>query len=379
MLTPKDLKGLAELDTDGWPIISFYLRINRKQAGEENYASTIRTLIRDAETGALAIDDPQRSAIQEDLKKIAQVTTDERVMGSHSVGIIASSGAGIWQVYHLPELSENTLKIGNSVYLTPLARVLDKYIKYCVVLLNKEKARLFLVSMGEIADYSEIFDQVPKKHEQGGWSQARLQRHHEDHVMRHLKRTAELTFDFYQREGFDHLIIGGPEEVASELPAYLHNYLKDRLLTTISLDVDTATSKEILEESLKIEQRWEEGKEREAVSLLEDQLGTKGQAVAGLEATLQAIQQGQVMTVLMDEDFKASGFRCTGCNSLTVKPEEACSLCNAPVLPVEDLVNALIAETLKQDGGIEFISVAGLRGEMNQYGEIAALLRYRSG
>lgn len=379
MLTPKDLKGLAELELAGWPVISFYLQMNRKQSGAENYASTIRTLIRDAETKTLAVDDPQRSAIQDDLKRIAQITTDERVMGSHSIGIIASSGAGVWQVYHLPELSENTLRIGDSVYLTPLARVLDKYVKYCVVLINKEKARLFLVYLGEITDYSEIFDQVPRKHDQGGWSQSRLQRHHDDHVLHHIKRTADLTFDFYQREGFDHLITGGTEEVVSQFPEYLHNYLKDRILATISVDVDTATSKEILEESLKIEQRQEEDKERQLVSILEDQIGAKGQAVAGLEATLQAIQQGQVLTVLVDDAFKAGGFRCTGCNTLTVRPEDTCGYCGGSVVRVDDMLNALIAGTLKQDGNVEFISVAGLRGEMNKYGDIAALLRYRSG
>src|SRR5205085_1988119 len=79
-------------------------------------------------------------------------------------------------------------------------------------------ARLLIVSMGEIEEATAFrVDDLPPKHEQGGWSQAQYQRHHDLHVQWHLKRVTKHLADLARRRRFDRLVLAGPEEATSEL------------------------------------------------------------------------------------------------------------------------------------------------------------------
>src|SRR5207245_2033727 len=109
----------------------------------------------------------------------------------------------------------------------------------------REKARIFLAKMGQIREVSDLFDDVPGQHEQGGWSQARYQRHIEEHVGRHLKRVAEVLLRFFKRRNFDHLILAGPEEILPQFEQALHDYLRQRVVARTTLAM-TATPADVL-------------------------------------------------------------------------------------------------------------------------------------
>src|SRR6266567_3446276 len=102
-----------------------------------------------------------------------------------------------------------------TVYL-PLEAMLEVSESFCTVLVDSAKARIFLSEMGRIDERTDLFDDVPGRHDQGGWAQARYQRHIDDHRQKHLRRTGEVLFRFSKRNRFDHLILGGPEEIVAE-------------------------------------------------------------------------------------------------------------------------------------------------------------------
>src|SRR2546426_686041 len=114
-----------------------------------------------------------------------------------------------------------------SVYLDlePSRHLMDEYERYAVALVDKEKARLFTIFMGEIEESDAFKDFVPGKHHQGGPSQARYQRHHEAYVHWHLKRVARHLAQILGRRPFDRLILAGPEEATSGLKHLLPHAL----------------------------------------------------------------------------------------------------------------------------------------------------------
>jgi peptide chain release factor subunit 1 len=376
VLTREEIRSLADLDPAARPVISFYMNINRKQVGEENYSRTLRQLIRDAEDVLPSYDEEYAKDLQKDLDRIERVATDERVAGSHSLAIIASYGAGIWKQYHLPDVSETSLVISDSPRLRPLLQNLDQMYRYCVLLVNKEKGRIFMVSAGEITDYSEIFDQIPPKHDQGGWSQSRFQRHHDDHVMHHVKRAADIAFDIFQREGFDRLIIGGTEEAVQMLPESLHSYLKERLVGQISLDVD-ATADVVLAETSSLNRSLKDDSERQLVTALKDTLGAGGPAAAGIEPVLRTLERGQVMNLIVANGVTSTGVRCDDSGVLTVEPEKTCREYGAKGgQPISDIIEQMIIQAVKQDAKIEFVHGEDMRKELEQLGNVGALLRF---
>src|SRR5207237_8328353 len=105
--------------------------------------------------------------------------------------------------------------------------------------------RIFLAELGRIEEERDLVDDVPNRHDQGGWSQARYQRHVDDHRQRHLKHVADLLLRFHKRRSFDHLIVAGPQEVTAEFEKELHDYLPQRILASIALPMH-ATAGDVL-------------------------------------------------------------------------------------------------------------------------------------
>ena len=85
-----------------------------------------------------------------------------------------------------------------------------------MVLVDRQRARLFRFEQGELSEGTEVFDAVPRRHDQGGRSASNIQRHTDELAHKHLKHAAEVTFEEVGRNPVDHLILGGPHEVVTE-------------------------------------------------------------------------------------------------------------------------------------------------------------------
>ena len=137
--------------------------------------------------------------------------------------------------------------------MAPLVETLSGFEQICVLVTNKEKARIFQAYAGEITEQTGIFDQVLKHHNQGGWEQAKLQRRHELQVRNHLKKASEATLEYFKKEHFDRLVVGVADELWPELERVLHPYLLERLAGRFSVDINAPVD-EVLAKVTAIEQ-----------------------------------------------------------------------------------------------------------------------------
>src|SRR5439155_23709958 len=97
-----------------------------------------------------------------------------------------------------------------------------------------------------------------------------------------------------------------------------------------------------------------------------------GQAVDGLDRTLDAVNQGAVRHLYLLKDFRVIGRVCEGCDALQRGLGGACAYCRRPTRPVqfdEELVDRVIAT-----GGA--VSTIERHAGLAQRGGILALLRY---
>jgi peptide chain release factor subunit 1 len=98
-----------------------------------------------------------------------------------------------------------------------------------------EKARIFVVELGRIDEVTDLRDDVPGRHDQGGWAQMRMQRHVDDHRTRHLKHVADALFSVSRRRPFDQLVLAGPAEAHRASDPLLHDYLRKLVRASITL------------------------------------------------------------------------------------------------------------------------------------------------
>jgi len=360
-----------------FPITSLYLDLSSPKFTTKDAEIVLKGMIkekkREIEEGSLPREAKQ--SLFDDFEKLSRyITTELDRKGSKGIAIFSSSGSKLWDAYPLPGSITNLLVVDRDPYIRPFTMLLDQYKRYCTVLVDRERARVFAVCLGEIEDHSQIFDEVPGKVKASGWGgyeERRIERHIEDHVHRHLKRVADVTYEFLQNRKFDRLIVGGHGELISELERLLHNYLRERIVARINVESSISLD-EALKRTMQIDKEIEERSDIELVRKLLESAKGGGLGALGLRAVLGTLRRNQVHTLVVEIGYVEEGVVCDNCRFIGTD-EQTCPLCNAKTRKVADVVEEAIRETLRQSGKVVHVSVPT---ELNKEGRIGAILRY---
>jgi peptide chain release factor subunit 1 len=367
------LRTLAEWAPSGAPVSSLYLDVDgRRYPRKHDYEVRAEELCHRLREEAEGLQREHRRSVSNDADRMLQFVRDLDRGTTRGIALFSSSLAGLWEGVRVPRPVKDRAAVAHHPRLLPLEAVVETYESFCTVLVDKEKARLFLAHMGTIREQSEVFDDVPGRHDQGGWSQARYQRHVDDHVIQHLKHVNEVLLEFLKRRGFDHLILAGPEEALAEFERVLHDYLAQRVVARISVPM-TASAAEVLARSLEIEERLEEAKERRIVERVRAEAAAGRHAVMGFPGVIEALNDGRVDTLVVPYGLQSQGRRCTNCGRLAMAGKR-CATCGGNLETIPDVVETAVATALRQSARVETVSFAGPEALDSE--RIGALLRY---
>ena len=151
------------------------------------------------------------------------------------------------------------------------------------------------------------------------------------------------------------IVLAGIGDGSDAVEPHLHPYVARLLMGTTRINLKSASMSEIgssvMEVRAQSERRWES----EHVAALQERLGT-GWAVNGVADVLQALQHGQVRTLLVDPTAEQPGFRCSVTRRLGLT-EQACEAEGTAEL-VPDVIDEVIEETLRQGGHIDVVEDA---------------------
>ncbi len=372
MFDREELRELASYRDERNLICSFYYPLEKGEPAEEGSLIRLKNLINEAQAAKEEWTGAQVKSVSEDLARIERLVTEEMVISSGGLAVFACSAADLWKVYHLPDKAGALLAVNHATRMRPMIELLNRYKRYCTVLVGKGRARIFLLNPADVEERSDIFGAVPGRHDQGGWAQARYQRHHDDRVMHHLKDTADQTFALLQQEDFRRLFVAGTEELVSEFVEYLHPYLKEKLAGTFPMEM-VSSPKEVQGQTLDVAGQLRETYDSEAIENLRGEVHTGNLGAAGLEDTLHALQKRQVLMLLVGDDFSVPGQRCTGCGSLCVV--EPCPFCASTTELLEDIVEDAVSQAFLQNCEIRFVRGHN-KEKLAELGSIGALLRF---
>lgn len=371
MLTPETVEALEAFDARGARVLSVYLDLEAVRRGRPAHTVVFEDLVRQARE---RLDEPARAALAAEASRVrAWLAAGDP--GGKGLAIFACTPRDLWRVERLRVPVRDHLAFEPAPDVAPLLELFDEYERYAVALVDKERARLFTVFLGEIEESDAFRDFVPGKHDQGGWSQARYQRHHEAHVYWHLKRVAARLAELARRQRFDRLVLAGPEEAVSELRRLLPRPLARRLAAVIRAEM-TASDQEILEATLAVEQRLEREVEEQLVATLLDQAGPGGRAVVGVAPTLEALALDAVQTLVVAPQ-SLEGRECARCGRLEAGAGGPCRACGGETRPVHDLVHRAIERAHAQAARVEVVHGDIARRLLEVAGGLGALLRYR--
>jgi peptide chain release factor subunit 1 len=287
------LKALAGFEPGSFPVLSLYLDLRPNQHGRDDYHAFVRKVLPER-MRALAQPLPAHESFETDLARI-QAYLDQNVnRAANGLAIFASAGAHLFEAIQLDApLPEHWLFVGSTPHLFLLARLIDRYPRYAAVLLDRNQARIFVFGLASMQHAEQIAGEKTRRHSQGGWSQARFQRHIENLHAQHVKEVIETLDTLVRDEGIAHVVAAGSDEALALLRENLPANLAERLDATTRLDVN-ASDAEVLQATLESLQAKQVETDNQRVQELLDAWRSGGRGVAGPEATLHALEMGQV-------------------------------------------------------------------------------------
>src|SRR3954447_4824334 len=368
-LSPDTVRRLAELRPDAGKVVSIYLNLDPTEFASGAARSTAINSVLD-EAGRAARDEDV--SVREDVDRIRDAFKNFDFQGAHGVAVFACGGEDLLELIKLPRTVDNAVVVDESPYIEPLVEV-QAGARYGVVLVNRQTARVFRGSRDSLEEVVRIDDEVHRRHDQGGWSQARYQRSVDKEAKDHLKNAADELLRRHKRRPFDALFVGAPEAIFKDFCERLHPYLTERVAGRIDIDVEHTGADEVQQAAEETIAVYERKLEKEALDRLEEATGKGGRGASGLEDTLTALNEQRVEILLLQDNFDAAGVCCPQCGWLGPSEVSGCPADGTETVGRDDITDLAVRRAITQSA-----QVVRVRDDerLEPVGSIAAVLRF---
>lgn len=358
MINRDQIESLMSYRNDEHPVVSMYVTSELPKKFRAKLNSMVRGKIKELNDSSRFSPDEKKEL--EDLLTKMETTLKERrnrYEGTKMVALFADT-TGFWEEFELPVEYPNRVVIDPDPYTRPLTAVRDQFARFCVVVSNSDKAIVYALTAKQLAKEQEIIteDEMEPDTDEAfqGLGELRMQRNERDHLQKHIKKVATMIFQVFKRGRYDYLILGAPHD--KELPLLkdsLHSYLQRYLIGEFNSRPDEP-KQEILTKARAAAAEWEQQQEELLLQAIDSQLYDGGKATADVGPTLKALMNGQIHTLVVQEGYSRPGYQCPNDHYLDLSRKK-CPLCGEELQPVEDIIDEIVEETLRQNGEVRYL------------------------
>jgi peptide chain release factor subunit 1 len=376
----EQLGRLAAFGPAPYPVVSLYLNLQPGQTGRDQHQGFVRKEFK-ARARTYPANSPERESLDRDLERIANYLETELNPAANGLAVFACSAGELFEVIETnAPIEQHWLYISDRPHLYPLARLESQHPRFAAVVADTNAARIVVFATGEVVTEAEVKGTKTRSTSEGGWSQARYQRHISNFHMQHAKEVVDALDRIVQQEGIEQILISGDEVITPLLREQMPKHLADKIVDHFRLDM-RATAEELVKATRDAMARLNERTDREKVEAAIGNYRAGGLGVVGPEATLAALVKGQVDELLITASLGnlqpvAPGRK--GAEARVAMEEPAVETVSAggetdAAPDVVRLADELVNRATQTSAKITFIEDAAL---LEAHGGVAALLRF---
>jgi peptide chain release factor subunit 1 len=331
-----------------------------------------------------------RESVENDFKQLEEFfaepsnTLSNNSLPVRGMAVFACSAKGLFQAVHLPYVERNTLVVDRTPYVRRLLAVETDFGVNLLVVFDHRDAYFYLVDIQGIREaesfrFTRDREVLPPGvhavrtpsglrafHGMGERNVQMLKQHEQQ---QHLKHIASAILEIRRVHPFDRLLIAAPDDLASALPDYLHDYVRRVYAGRIQAN-DKTPINELYERVLDRLMELDREQERTLVEALRS--NPPDRVAIGLEPVLQAVRWGNIRTLLYDTDYSTPGYVFYPSGVLGLTPDEAPPDTDH-IWQMPDIVDTLIERALEQGAQVEPVQSPEGRSAIQG---VSALLRY---
>jgi peptide chain release factor subunit 1 len=371
-VTTDTLRGLAGFRAANGCAISIYIDLDPSATPtipdvETKFNSILSETEKTAEGTGKTRD--CRLAIRDDIARIRAWWDDEfQRDGTRAIAIFASSADGFFRALPLADAMGDSVHVGPSLHLAPLAGTLDRD-GALVAFVTRERGSIYRLDGGRLEEVADESSEQPGQHDQGGWSQARYQRHIDNLVQQHLKSVGGA-LEEHARGGSLRMVVVGPEEMRGDFEAALSNEARAAIVGWASAEAHAGPN-ELLEVVRPLLDEARARADQETLARFEELHGRGERSATGWKQVLDAASDARVDVLLVEEGAQERAWECPQCGRASADGG-ACPLDDTKLEERDDAVDLALHHTLAQGGSVVRVG-SGALGEAKG---IAALLRF---
>ena len=375
-VTWEELRDLAGVQAEQGLAISLYLDLGPSAAPTAGDAQTRLNSLLDqgAKANGAGKEDlthGQRVGLKEDFERIRRYFDVEfRRDGAQGVAVFCAGLDGVWRSLPLTETVPDGIRLGHELYLAPLVPLVGRGDGALVVVAGREQGRIYRLRAGRLEELADLSERQPRRHDQGGWSQANQQRHIDELAQEHLRRVAEELDRRVRLDGLQVVVVAS-DDTWSEFEGLLAQETRAAVAGVAHAEAH-AQPAELLAAAEPVLERRRAEREAELVERWREEAGREGRASSGWAATLEATSDGRVELLLYQDGASRPVRRCPACGRLAAEGE-SCPLDGTAFEDVEDGLNLAVQRTLAHGGKVWTISD---RRDLDPVEGIGALLRF---
>jgi peptide chain release factor subunit 1 len=376
---PALLRRLAGVRAEQPQVLSLYLDLDPFEVPTAPARATAINALLDEAAKVIdereeELDHAGKIALREDLATLRQrfEAGEFRLDGGKAFAIFRCSPLGLDEALPMPRSVPSRVVIDSAPYIEPLIATTDSR-RWCVALINRRVARFLHGTRDRLEELARRRDPVHGKHDEGGWSQANYQRSIEADVQHHLQSSADELRQIAAEAPFDQLILGAPHELQGAASARFPSDLRDRLVGSVDVDVENTTPTQVLEAVTPTIEAFERDEERRVLDRLVERVARGERGAAGLEPTLEALNERRVEILAFEDGFRAPGRLCPRDGWLGPEGVERCPVDGGPTEPREDIVEDGVLAALGQSGDVLIVRH---HQDLGPLGRIGAVLRF---
>ena len=374
-LTLNRLRELATFRSESECAISLYVDLDPAVTPTPTAADTrVNALLSDAGKRVDAkrerLSHHEREGLERDLGRIRRFYDNEFERdGARGFAVFVSGD--YWSTVSLPDPVPDVVDLGRGFNIGPLAPHVGRGDGALVAFVGRERGQLFRLVGGRLREVVDRTEEQPGRHDQGGWSQARYQRHIENLVAEHLRDVASELDQVVRNIEGPKVVVVGSDETRSEFIETLPHEVKSALVGTAEAEAH-ADANGLIDVVAPILEKARVADERAAIERWRERAAKGSRAASGWSETLAAASDARVELLLYEQDANKPAHECPKCGRAQLEGGE-CPLDGTPLEPRQSAFDLAVHQTLLHGG-----SLLAVRHhvDLGPVDGIAALLRF---
>ena len=377
-ITWEQLRELAAFRAKVGCAVSLYVGLDPSTvptAGD--LASHTRSLLAHAERQLdeqrATLSHDERKALGRDLERIeAWFGGEFSREGVRGVAVFSAELDDLFLPLLLPWPVADEARIAKQLYLAPLVRLVGSGDGALVAYVGRERGDVYRLRAGQLIPLADESADVPGRHDQGGWSQARYGRHIETIVDRHLRDVADALDRSVRRLRRVRVVLAGPEETRSGFEGLLAPETRAALVGWVAAEAHVDAPR-LLDAARPLLEEWRAGRGEELLARWREEAARNGRAATGWEETLQAASDGRIELLLVQDGADRPAYVCPECGRAQAT-NGSCPLDGTTLQEADTGLDLAVHQTLTHGGTVEVIGEE--HRDLEPVGGVAALLRF---